>query len=107
MKLQSKNTFGRIFATDTRFLGSSYPTMAHSFLTRELDSGVSKTIQKIFVVIAHPQANGQVEVTNWTLSEGIKKRLEHNKGKWVEELDTILWAYRTSSHMAIGETGKI
>lgn len=38
------------------------------------------------------------------MSEGIKKRLERSKGRWVEELDTVLWAYRTSSRTTTGET---
>lgn len=54
--------------------------------------------------VAHPQANGQVEVTNRTIPEGIKKRLNGSKGKWVEELDTVLWTYRTSPPEATGET---
>lgn len=54
--------------------------------------------------MAHPQANGQMEVTNRTMFEGIKKRLEGSTGKCVEELDTVLWPYRTSSRMATSET---
>lgn len=64
----------------------------------------SMAIQQKFVSVAQPQANGQVEVTNRTKSEGIKKRLEGSNERWVEELDTILWVYRTSSRTAIGET---
>lgn len=62
------------------------------------------TIQQRFVSVAHPQANGQVEDTNRTLSEGIKKRLRGSKGKWVEELHTVLWAYGTNPRTATGET---
>lgn len=42
------------------------------------------------------QANGQVKVTNRTLLNRIKCRLEDAKGKWPEELLYILWAYRTT-----------
>ncbi|XP_057803736.1 uncharacterized protein LOC131019072 [Salvia miltiorrhiza] len=45
-------------------------------------------ITQRFVSVAHPQANGQVELANRTICEGIKKRLTQSKGKWVEELDT-------------------
>ena len=34
---------------------------------------------------------------------GIKKRLEKGKGKWVEELPNVLWAYRTTSRKATNE----
>ncbi|XP_057811635.1 uncharacterized protein LOC131025866 [Salvia miltiorrhiza] len=60
-------------------------------------------ITQRFVSVAHPQANGQVEFANRTICEGIKKRLNQSRGKWVEELDTVLWAYRTSPKTATGE----
>ena len=53
---------------------------------------------------AHPQANGQVEVTNWTLLKIIKTRLEGAKGIWPDELPSVLWAYRTMARTPIGET---
>ena len=43
----------------------------------------------------HPQTNGQAKVTNRTILQSIKTRLEKAKGLWVEELPTLLWAYRT------------
>ena len=53
---------------------------------------------------AHPQANGQVEVTNRSLLKIINTRLERAKGIWPKELPSILWAYRTTTRTFIGET---
>ena len=53
---------------------------------------------------AHPQANGQVEVTNWSLLKIIKTRLEGVKGIWLKELPSVLWAYRTTTRTPTGET---
>ena len=39
---------------------------------------------------AHPQANGQVEVTNRSLLKIIKTRLKRAKGIWLEELPNVL-----------------
>ncbi|KAL0444362.1 UNVERIFIED_CONTAM: hypothetical protein Slati_2158900 [Sesamum latifolium] len=50
------------------------------------------------------QANGQVEVTNRILVQGIKKRVDKVGGNWVEELASVLWSYRTTPR---GSTGKI
>uniref|UniRef100_A0A2N9FGT7 Integrase catalytic domain-containing protein n=1 Tax=Fagus sylvatica TaxID=28930 RepID=A0A2N9FGT7_FAGSY len=52
----------------------------------------------------HPQANGQVKVTNWTLLKQIKTRLEGAKNMWVEELPSVLWAYRTTVRTPTKET---
>ena len=51
----------------------------------------------------HPQANGQVEVTNRSLLKIIKTRLEGAKGIWPKELPSILWAYRTMVRTPTGE----
>ena len=39
---------------------------------------------------AYPQSNGQAEASNKTILGGIKKRLEAAKGRWVEELPSVL-----------------
>ena len=52
----------------------------------------------------HPQSNGQVEVTIKTLKAALKTKLEGLKGKWVEYLPKVLWAYRTTRKSATQET---
>ena len=53
---------------------------------------------------AHPQSNGQVEVTIRTLKAALRTKLEDLKGKWVEYLPEVLWAYRTTQKSATRET---
>ena len=53
---------------------------------------------------AHLQSNGQAEVTIRTLKATLKTKLEDLKGKWVEYLPEVLWAYRTPRKSATQET---
>ena len=53
---------------------------------------------------AHPQFNGQAEVTIRTLKAALKTKLEDLKGNWVEYLPEVLWAYRTTQKSATRET---
>ena len=53
---------------------------------------------------AHPQSNGQAEVTIRTFKAALKTKLEDIKGKWVEYLPEVLWAYRTTCKLATQET---
>ncbi|XP_034679904.1 uncharacterized protein LOC117909968 [Vitis riparia] len=53
-------------------------------------------IRNSYFTPRYPQSNGQAEATNKTLITALKKRLEQAKGKWVEELLGVLWAYRTT-----------
>ncbi|KAL0386594.1 UNVERIFIED_CONTAM: hypothetical protein Slati_4545300 [Sesamum latifolium] len=61
-------------------------------------------IKQRFTSVPHPQSNGQVEVTNRILVQGIKRRLERVGGNWTEELTSALWAYRTTSRGSRGES---
>ncbi|XP_019160737.1 PREDICTED: uncharacterized protein LOC109157290 [Ipomoea nil] len=56
------------------------------------------------VAVSYPHANGQVENVNRTIVDGLQKNLESAKGAWVEELDVVLWTYRTTPRRATGET---
>ena len=53
---------------------------------------------------AYPQGNGQVEAVNKVIVNGLKKRLDDVKGRWVEELPHVLWTYRTTPGRSTGET---
>ncbi|XP_071721999.1 uncharacterized protein [Rutidosis leptorrhynchoides] len=62
-------------------------------------------VQQGFTSIAHPSANGQVEVTNRSIVDGLKKKLKDlPKKQWVDELPKVLWAYRTTCKVPTGET---
>ena len=61
-------------------------------------------IQNHYSSLGHPQANGQIEVTNHTLLKLIKAQLEGAKSVWPEELPGVLWAYRTTARTPIEET---
>ena len=53
-------------------------------------------IKKYYSSLAHPQSNGQAEVTIRTLKAALKTKLEDLKGRWVKYLPEVLWAYRTA-----------
>ena len=43
-----------------------------------------------FTSVAHPQKNGLTEVTNRTIMQGLKKRLDDRKGNWADELNNVI-----------------
>ena len=57
-----------------------------------------------YSTLAYPQGNGQAEAINKVIVNGIKKRLNDAKGKWVEELPHVLWTYRTMPRRSTRET---
>ena len=52
----------------------------------------------------YPQGNGQAEVVNKVIVNGLKKRLDDAKGKWVEKLSHVLWTYKTTPRGSTRET---
>ncbi|CAL2256862.1 unnamed protein product [Prunus armeniaca] len=53
---------------------------------------------------AHPQSNGQVEAVNKIIKKTLKTKLDKAKGCWPELLAEVLWYYRITFHISIGET---
>jgi hypothetical protein len=52
--------------------------------------------------VGYPQGNGQAEASNKVVLNGLKRRLEAAKGRWVEELPSVLWAFRTTPRRSTG-----
>ncbi|XP_052190034.1 uncharacterized protein LOC127799860 [Diospyros lotus] len=61
-------------------------------------------IKQHFTSVAHPQANGQIELANRTMLHGLKARVDKADKRWVDELPSILWSYRTTMRGSTGET---
>ena len=60
-------------------------------------------IRNRFFTLACPQSNGQAKATSKVIVDGLKKRLDETKGKWVDELHHVLWAYRTTPRLSTRE----
>ena len=61
-------------------------------------------IKKTFSSVVRPQANGQVEAINKTIKHNLNTKLEDLKGRWVDELPEVLWAYKTITITPTKET---
>jgi hypothetical protein len=54
-----------------------------------------------FASVRHPQSNGLVKRENGIILQDISKRLHGRpKGKWVEELTSVIWSHNTSEPRA-------
>ena len=56
-----------------------------------------------YSTLAYPQRNEQAEAVNKVIMNGLKKRLDDAKGKWVEKLPNVFWIYQTTLRRSIGE----
>ena len=57
-----------------------------------------------YLTPVYPQGNGQAEASNKVIVNGLKKRLDDTKGRWVDELPYVLWAYRMTPRRSTGKT---
>ncbi|KAL0406124.1 UNVERIFIED_CONTAM: hypothetical protein Slati_3926300 [Sesamum latifolium] len=68
----------------------------------EMVSGIA--YQTEVHISSSPQSNGQVEVTNRILVQGIKRRLDQVGENWTKELTSVLWAYKITPRGSTGES---
>ncbi|XP_075483628.1 uncharacterized protein LOC142523782 [Primulina tabacum] len=61
-------------------------------------------ITQSFTSVSYPQANGQTYVTNRVIVQSLKARFQGVCKDWVEEIPSVLWAYRTIHWTATKET---
>ncbi|KAG7529513.1 Reverse transcriptase domain [Arabidopsis thaliana x Arabidopsis arenosa] len=75
------------------------------FISHEFEAFCSDwNIKVSYSTPRYPQGNGQAEAANKTILSNLKKRLSHLKGGWYDELQPVLWAYRTTPRRPTGET---
>ncbi|KAG7548005.1 Integrase catalytic core [Arabidopsis suecica] len=75
------------------------------FISHEFEAFCSEWGIKVsYSTPRYPQGNGQAEAANKTILSNLKKRLSHLKGGWYNELQPVLWAYRTTPRRPTGET---
>jgi hypothetical protein len=83
-------------------LGSNFNN--HQFWEYYVNSGIDVW----YVLVAHPQANGQVERANWMVLNVIKKRLHDaantKGGKWIKKLPNALLGLRTQPTKPTGQS---
>ncbi|XP_073307137.1 uncharacterized protein [Primulina huaijiensis] len=61
-------------------------------------------ITQSFTSVAYPQANGQTDIVNRIIVHSLKKRMQGKGKEWVEELPSVLWAYRSTPRAPTQET---
>ncbi|XP_074351135.1 uncharacterized protein LOC141690301 [Apium graveolens] len=91
----------------TLYYGPNWMTQIHlkQFVETEFEEYLTAYgIQHRRSSVAYPQANGQVEVTNRTLLQSLRKNVQDSKSLWVKELPNMLWAYRTNTRKPTGES---
>ena len=57
-----------------------------------------------FTTVSHPQTDGQAEAVNKSILHSLQKKLDDAKGKWVDELHSVLCSIGTTKKMAINES---
>ncbi|KAJ9544334.1 hypothetical protein OSB04_024041 [Centaurea solstitialis] len=61
-------------------------------------------IKLVTSTLRYPQSNSLAESSNKVIINSIRKRLKGAKGKWVEELPSVLLANRTTPRISTGQT---
>ena len=54
--------------------------------------------------VCNPQCNGKAEAANKQILNGLQKKLEDSKARWVDDIYDVLWSLRTTVKEATGQT---
>ena len=76
--------------------GPQFDSQAYRNFRQELK------IKNLYSTPQYSHINGQAEASNETILTALKKRLDSDKGKWVDELPKVLWSYRTIARRPTG-----
>ena len=98
-KFVSKNIVTRFGVPHTFISDNGLQFDRKSFKRYCCDLGITNR----YFTPAYPQVNRQAEAVNKVIVNGLKKRLDDVKGRWVEDLSHVLWTYRTTPHRSTGE----
>ena len=99
-KFMWKNNITRFGVPDSLILDNRLQFNSKAFCKFCSDLG----IRNKYSTLAYPQSNGQAEATNKAIINGLQKRLDGVKGRWAEELPSILWVYRMTPRRSTRET---
>ena len=95
-----KNTVTRFGVPQTHISNNGFQFDSKTFRRYCYDLGIKNR----YSTSTYPQGNRRAEAVNKVIVNGLKKRLDDAKGKWVEELPHVFWTYRTTPCRSIGET---
>ncbi|XXG88270.1 hypothetical protein AAC387_Pa12g0503 [Persea americana] len=75
-----------------------------SSITEQDIKNFEHSIRNVYSTPAYLQSNDEAEISNKVILDGLKKRLDQAKGRWAEELPSVLWAYRTTPRRSTSAT---
>ena len=85
-----RNIVTRFGVPRTLILGNGLQFDSKAFKTYCYELGIANK----YSTPTYPQRNGQAEVVNKVIVNGLKKRRDGAKERWIEELPHVLWTYR-------------
>ena len=95
-----KNIVTQFKVSHTLIIDNSLQFDSKTFKRYCCDLGITN----MYSTPTYPQRNGQAEAINNVIVNGLKKRLDDVKERWVEELPHFLWTYWTTPRWSTGET---
>ena len=85
---------GRTFSLGLRFLISSSQTTNFNLIAKLSEGTVVNWVSRIGIPLwLISRGMSKAETVNKVIMNGLKKRLDDAKCKWVDELPHVLWTY--------------